>query len=124
MKQISSISDAELTIMKIIWKYPNITANKIIEQLSDKTKWKPNTVKTLINRLLKKNVIGFNKEGKEYYYYAIVQEKSYINAESNSFLNKIFNGSVISMVLNFVDNKKLSENEIKELKDILNKNRE
>ncbi|ADK15574.1 MULTISPECIES: BlaI/MecI/CopY family transcriptional regulator [Clostridium] len=124
MKETSSISDAELTIMKIIWKNPNITANKIIEQLSDKTKWKPNTVKTLINRLLKKNVIGFNKEGKEYFYYAVVQEESYINAESNSFLNKIFNGSVISMVLNFVDNKKLSKNEIKELKDILNKNRE
>ncbi|AZV57457.1 BlaI/MecI/CopY family transcriptional regulator [Clostridium sp. AWRP] len=124
MNEISSISDAELTIMKIIWKSPNITANKIIEQLSDKTKWKPNTVKTLINRLLKKNVIGFNKEGKEYYYYAVVQEENYINAESNSFLNKIFNGSVISMVLNFVENKKLSESEIKELKDILNKKHE
>ncbi|OBR96480.1 MULTISPECIES: BlaI/MecI/CopY family transcriptional regulator [Clostridium] len=124
MKEIPSISDAELTIMKIIWENPNITANKIIKQLSDKTKWKPNTVKTLINRLLRKNVIGFNKEGKEYYYYAVVQEENYINAESNSFLNKIFNGSVISMVLNFVENKKLSEGEIKELKDILNKKHE
>lgn len=123
MKEIPSISDSELTIMKIIWKKPNITANKIIEQLEDKIQWKPNTVKTLINRLLNKKVISFNKEGKEYYYYALVEEESYINEESSSFLNKIFNGSVSSMVLNFVKNKKISDEEIEELKDILNKAR-
>lgn len=123
MKEIPSISDSELTIMKIIWKKPNITANNIIEQLEDKTEWKPNTVKTLINRLLNKKAIGFNKEGKEYYYYALVEEESYINAESSSFLNKVFNGSVSSMVLNFVKNKKISDKEIEELKDILDKAR-
>ncbi len=121
MNKIPSISDAELEIMKIIWKNAHITANNIVEQLQNKTEWKPNTVKTLINRLLKKNVLGFNKEGKEYYYYALVEEESYINAESNSFLKKLFNGSINSMMLNFVNSKKLSNKEIEELKDILNK---
>lgn len=116
-----SISDAELEVMKIIWKNPNVTANSIIDELESKTDWKPNTVKTLINRLLKKKVISFNKKGKEYYYYALLEEKTYMNAESESFLKKLFNGSINSMVLDFVKSKKLSKKEIEELKDILNK---
>ena len=121
MNENLSISDAELEVMKIIWKNPNVTANSIIDELESKTDWKPNTVKTLINRLLKKKVISFNKKGKEYYYYAILEEKTYMNAESESFLKKLFNGSINSMVLDFVKSKKLSKKEIEELKDILNK---
>lgn len=121
MDENLSISDAELEVMKIIWKNPNVTANSIIDELESKTDWKPNTVKTLINRLLKKKVISFNKKGKEYYYYALLEEKTYMNAESESFLKKLFNGSINSMVLDFVKSKKLSKKEIEELKDILNK---
>jgi len=121
MNEKLSISDAELEVMKIIWKNPNVTANSIIDELESKTDWKPNTVKTLINRLLKKKVISFNKKGKEYYYYALLEEKTYMNAESESFLKKLFNGSINSMVLDFVKSKKLSKKEIEELKDILNK---
>lgn len=121
MNEKLSISDAELEVMKIIWKNPNVTANSIIDELESKTDWKPNTVKTLINRLLKKKVISFNKKGKEYYYYALLEEKTYMNTESESFLKKLFNGSINSMVLDFVKSKKLSKKEIEELKDILNK---
>lgn len=121
MNEKLSISDAELEVMKIIWKNPNVTANSIIDELESKTDWKPNTVKTLINRLLKKKVISFNKKGKEYYYYALLEEKTYMNEESESFLKKLFNGSINSMVLDFVKSKKLSKKEIEELKDILNK---
>lgn len=121
MNENLSISDAELEVMKIIWKKPNVTANSIINELESKTDWKPNTVKTLINRLLKKKAVSFNKKGKEYYYYALLEEKAYMNAESESFLKKLFNGSINSMVLDFVKSKKLSKKEIKELKDILSK---
>ncbi len=121
MKNNISISDAELEVMKIIWRTSEITANRIIEKLENKSRWKPNTIKTLINRLLKKDIISFRKDGKEYYYHALISENDYINEESKSFLNKIFNGSINSMVLNFVNNKKLSNDEIEELKGILTK---
>lgn len=121
MNKIPSISDAEFQVMKIIWKNPNITANNIIDKLQDETEWKPNTIKTLINRLLKKNAIGFKKEGKEYYYYALLEEETYMCVESNSFLKKVFDNSIKSMMLNFVNNKKLSKKEIQELREILDK---
>ncbi|APM37721.1 BlaI/MecI/CopY family transcriptional regulator [Clostridium kluyveri] len=120
MRKVVAISDAELEIMKIIWKSPNITANKIIEKLKGKTEWKPNTIKTLINRLLNKGAIDFQKEGKEYYYYNLINEEEYKISESKSFLNKIFNGSLNLMLLNFIKTKNLSEKDIEELKKILN----
>lgn len=119
MRKIVTISDAELEIMKIIWKNPNITANKIIEKLKGKTEWKPNTIKTLINRLLNKKAVDFYKEGKEYYYYSLINEEEYKILESKSFLNKIFNGSMNLMLMNFIKTKNLSEKDIEELKKIL-----
>ncbi|BAH05405.1 hypothetical protein CKR_0354 [Clostridium kluyveri NBRC 12016] len=120
LRKVVAISDAELEIMKIIWKSPNITANKIIEKLKGKTEWKPNTIKTLINRLLNKGAIDFQKEGKEYYYYNLINEEEYKISESKSFLNKIFNGSLNLMLMNFIKTKNLSEKDIEELKKILN----
>lgn len=121
MKENHNISDSELEIMKIIWDNPKITANKIAEELDSSFHWAHTTTKTLINRLLKKGEIGFEKLGKEYNYYPLIDKNNYINIESKSFLKKIFNGSINSMLLNYVKNEKLSEKEIDELKNILNK---
>lgn len=120
---VPSISDAELEIMKLIWRDKKTTTNKIIEELADEFEWKPNTVKTLVNRLLNKNAIGFEKAGKEYYYYPKVMEEEYIKKESESFINKLFNGSINSMLLNFVKNEKISAKDIEDLQDILNKHK-
>lgn len=124
MKELPKISDAEWEVMKIIWSNPKTTSGYIIENLKDKEQWKPATIKSLISRLLNKKAIDFDKNGKEYLYYALISEEECAKEESNSFLNKVFNGSVNSMLLNFVKSQKLSENDIEELRDILNKSSE
>ncbi|MFL0245624.1 BlaI/MecI/CopY family transcriptional regulator [Candidatus Clostridium stratigraminis] len=124
MPETPRISDAEWEVMKIIWSNPNITANKIVENLEDNAEWKPSTIKSLINRLLKKQAIGFKKVGKEYFYYTLVLEEDCIKAESESFVKKVFDGSINSMILNFVKSNKLSENDIAELRQILDKSQE
>ncbi|WPC44001.1 BlaI/MecI/CopY family transcriptional regulator [Clostridium sp. JS66] len=120
MCKIPKISDAEWTIMKIIWKNSQATSAYIIQSLKDKNKWKPATIKTLINRLLNKKAIGFNKVGNEYYYFPLISEDECIKLESNSFINKVFNGSIKSMILAFVESKEISKKDIEELKKILN----
>ena len=119
LKKLPKISDAEWEVMKIIWKNDSITSTKIIKKLQEKTNWKASTIKTLINRLLNKEAINFTKEGKEYYYFSIISEEDCIKEESEGFLNKVFNGSLNSMVINFVKSQKLTEDEINELKSIL-----
>ena len=119
MKELPKISDSEWEIIKIIWQNDSITSTKIINELQEKTNWKSSTIKTLINRLLNKEAISFTKKGKEYYYFSIVSEEECIKEESKSFLSKVFNGSLNSMVVNFVKSQKLTKTEIDELKSIL-----
>jgi len=119
MYEIPKITNAEWEIMKIIWTNPEISSIKIIQELKDKSEWKPATVKTLINRLLNKNVIGFNKLGYEYLYFPLVSEEECIKSESKSFVNRVFNGSIKSMLLTFAQSEEISETDIAELKNIL-----
>ena len=60
MADIPKISESEWEVMKIIWNKNPCSANEIIKILEGSTEWKPKTVKSLISRLLNKNVIGFN----------------------------------------------------------------
>lgn len=120
MSEIPKISEAEWQILKIIWNKPNITSTQIIKELENKEDWKASTIKSLINRLLNKDAISFEKSGKEYLYYAIIAEDECVIKESKSFLNRVFDGSINSMLLNFVKSEKLSQSEIEELKNILN----
>lgn len=119
------ISESEWEVMKIIWGKKEVTSNEIIEELKYKKDWKAATVKTLINRLLNKEAISFNKKGKEYIYYPLIEEEKTVIEESMSFINRVFNGSISDLLLNFVKSEKLTEEDIDELKEILNsKNRE
>ncbi|MBW9153168.1 BlaI/MecI/CopY family transcriptional regulator [Clostridium estertheticum] len=120
MYKMSKISNAEWEIMKIIWNNSEISSINIIKELKDKSEWKPATVKSLINRLLNKNIIGFNKLGYEYLYYPLVSEDECIKLESFAFVNRVFNGSIKSMLLTFAQSDELSELDIQDLKDILN----
>lgn len=120
MSKVPKISNAEWEVMKIIWTHSEITSTNIINELKNKAQWKPSTIKSLINRLLNKNAIGFNKLGNEYLYFPLVSEDECIKLESQSFVNRVFNGSVKSMLLTFVESTEISDRDIDELKSILN----
>ena len=118
MKQ--NISESELEVMKILWKVNEATSAEIIESLKDKSEWKPKTIQTLITRLVSKDFIRVDKTNKKAYIYsANISEHEYKNYASKSFLEKLYSGSINKMVLSFVKDKKLSKEEIEELKDIL-----
>ncbi|MBZ9618270.1 BlaI/MecI/CopY family transcriptional regulator [Clostridium estertheticum] len=123
MYKIPKITNAEWEIMKIIWINPKITAINITNELNDKFEWKLATVKTLINRLLTKSAIGFNKVGYEYLYFPLVSENECIKSERKSFINRVFNGSMQSLLLNFTQSQEISETDIEELITILEQSR-
>ena len=120
MKNIPRISNAEWAIMKQLWAQHPQTANKIAESLCQEMDWKPKTVKTLINRLLAKEVIGFTKKGREYYYFPKAEEDSCIREASRNFLHRVFDGAVKPMLASLIENESLSAQDIRDLKKILN----
>lgn len=115
------ISDSEWEIIKIIWSNPNCTAMFIIEKLKNNREWKPKTVKTLIRRLVDKGAIGYEQDGREYKYYSLIDEKECKVQEGKSFIERVYNGSIKAMVLNFIESENLSKKDIEDLRDVLNK---
>ena len=114
---IVKISDAEYEIMEIIWEAEGeVTTAEIIEKL-EKDKWKHTTILTLASRLVDKNVLRVRKEGRINYYSPTISKDEYKSYQADDFLDEMYGGSVKSLVASLYDNKKISEEDIKELKD-------
>lgn len=120
MSEQPSISEAEWKIMKLLWKKAPQPAYDLALQLSETEKWNPRTVKTLLNRLLNKGALKFETYKNLYLYTPAVAEKHCVKAETQSFLDQVFDGSLSTMMLHFAQNQKMSKSEIQELKDVLN----
>ncbi|MBL9169785.1 MAG: BlaI/MecI/CopY family transcriptional regulator [Verrucomicrobiales bacterium] len=119
MKPTPRISDTEWEIMKLCWASSPRTAQDIIDELSSSDDWHPKTVKTFLNRLVKKGALGFEKEGRIYLYRPLVTERECVAAASESFLDRIFGGSLKPMLAHFVEHRKLSKEELAELRRML-----
>ena len=119
MKNSFSISEAEYQVMKLIWDRAPVSTKEVTEILADESSWKPKTIQTLLSRLVKKGAIGYKKEGRVFVYTPLIKEEDYVEQESSSFLNKFYDGALNSMVVNFLEQDKLTENDIDELKKIL-----
>ncbi|ASS68088.1 MULTISPECIES: BlaI/MecI/CopY family transcriptional regulator [unclassified Paenibacillus] len=121
MSAFPHITEAESEIMKLLWQKEPLSAQEIIAELSRQMKWSDQTVKTFINRLHKKNAIRFEKAGRNYLYYPLVSHAEYLKAENKSFLDRVYNGAVGMLFARFIQEEKLSDQDIEELQKLLEK---
>jgi BlaI family penicillinase repressor len=122
MKKIPRISETEWEVMKVVWARGPCTAGEIIDALVRTAPGRhPKTIKTYIGRLTAKKALGFRREGRGYLYRSLVTETECVKAVSESFLERVFGGSLQPMLAHFVQQKKLSAAELRELKQLLNK---
>ena len=120
MKSIPRITETEWELMQIVWARGPATAQEIVNALVVcDVSWHPKTARTLLNRLVKKQALGYRKEGRTYVYRPLVTEGDCVGAESTSFLDRVFGGSLKPMLAHFVEREKLTLKEINELKALL-----
>jgi BlaI family penicillinase repressor len=113
------ISEAEWKVMKVLWKESPLPAYDIVQALSRTEDWHPNTVKTLLSRLHKKKAVGVKRYKNLFLYHPLVTQEDCIHAESESFLDRVFGGSVKPLLVHFARKQKLSAADLEELKRIL-----
>lgn len=121
MSDLPQISEAEYEVMKIVWKHAPINTNEITEKLLQSTNWSPKTIQTLIKRLVTKGALTYEKQSRVFVYTPLVKESEYICQESNSFLNRYYDGDITAMLSAYIDNDKLTEPEIETLRSLLSK---
>ena len=119
MRELPQISEAEFEVMKVVWKYAPINTNEITEKLTQTTNWSPKTIQTLIKRLVSKKALTYEKQSRVFVYTPLVKEDEYIRRESNTFLNRFYDGNITSMLASYIEDDKLSETELDTLRSLL-----
>lgn len=111
-----SITEAEFDIMKVLWERGTATSQEILKGVSGDENKNRNTVKTLLLRLISKGAVEYEKiSARTYRYKPVITEQEYIAQSSRHFLDKLFDGSAKKLILNFVEQDKISKVELEEL---------
>lgn len=119
MEEIKRLPESELEIMQIIWKNSAPASRVDIEQALQETHpLAPTTILTLLTRLCEKGFLSFKKEGRSNLYEPLITEKEYLAAESRSFLDRVFHGSVASFATALCDSG-VTKEELEELRRLL-----
>ena len=116
-----SISDSELEVLKELWDSPALTARQLTDRVLARTDWGEPTVKTLLLRLLRKKAVKRTRSDKVFLYSAEIGQEEYKYLAGRSLLNRLFNGVAGDFLTCLVNHEKLSEEEIKSLKELLDK---
>jgi len=120
MKTVPRISDTEWEVMRIIWGRHPITASEIIDALiAQDPSWHPKTARTLLARLVRKKALDYEASGRTYVYSPLVSEPECITTASESFLDRVFGGSLTPMLAHFVERRKLTREDLEELSQLL-----
>ncbi len=113
------ISEAESVVMDVLWQRQPCAAEDVVAALAKTQHWQEATIKTLLNRLLKKGAIKAAKDGRRYLYTPTLQREDWVLDESQGLLERLFDGRVAPLVAHFSEHRKLSSKDIAELRTLL-----
>jgi BlaI family transcriptional regulator, penicillinase repressor len=114
-----SISVAESAVMEIMWRKSPIATEEVVEALAHQRKWREATVKTLVNRLLRKGAIRAARDGRRYLYSPVLTREQWLSDESESLVERLFGGRIAPLVSHFSRHRLLSQKDITELRQII-----
>ena len=102
------ITDAEWEVMRVVWANSEVTSKFVAEVLCEKMNWKQATIKTLLNRLLEKNILKKREIGNKYIYLTDFTEKEVANSYILGTFDKICKTKVGEMIGKVIENSELS----------------
>ena len=113
------ISDAEWTVMKVLWDKGASTVAEVVKELEGRLHWKPRTVQTLIRRLADKGALVVETIGREFRYSPAVAQDQCQHEESRSFLDRVFNGRLTPFVAGLMEREDVSKDDLAALRQML-----
>ena len=116
---MAKISAAESQVMEAVWRAGQLTADEIVAQVGQPQGWGEATVKTLINRLLKKKALLSERSEGRTRYRALVSRTDYVQGESQGLLDRLFEGQLSPLVAHYAKHKALSADDIARLKRLI-----
>lgn len=115
------ISEAESVVLQALWRSSPLTAEDVFAAVAEDQDWQAPTVKTLLNRLLKKGAITARRDGRRFLYIPVLDRETWLAQQSQGLLDRFFGGRVGPMVAHFSERGRLTEKDVAELREILEK---
>lgn len=113
------ISDAESVVMQALWAASPLAAEEVFAAVAPGQGWQEPTVKTLLNRLLKKGAISAERDGRRFLYSPVLRREQWLRQESEGLVDRLFGGRVAPLVAQFSAQRKLSKKDLAELRRLL-----
>ena len=113
------ISDAEQAVMEVLWTEAPLTAQEVAERVDPARGWSATTVKTLLGRLLAKNVIAHQEDGRRYRYRPLIARGDYVAGESRRLIDRLFGGRLTPLVAHLAERDALSPQDLAEIEALL-----
>lgn len=112
------LNASEWRVLQTLWGHAPQTLMQLIANLQRTTDWSQSTIKTLVSRMTEKGVLRFEGE-RPRLYYPNVQKEDAAFSETKQLLSRAFGGNFGLLMSNFIDNAKLSKDDLAELYDML-----
>lgn len=116
----STISDSEWEIMRIIWTIEPVSFTKIIQELQAKKDWSESTIKTLLRRLVNKNLLNTTKEGRHFVYSAKVNQAQVMTEAAQELLDRMCNMHKGEVILQLLADSPISKSDLAKMKQVIN----
>jgi predicted transcriptional regulator len=113
------ISEAEHAVMEVLWDRSPLTAAEVCDAVCEQRDWSMPTVKTLLSRLVAKNAVATEPDGRRFLYTPVLQKADYIGTESRRLVDRLFGGRAAPLFAHLAEREALTEKDIDEMEALL-----
>jgi len=117
--QPERISEAEQAVMEALWQRSPLTAQEVCEQVCTPRGWTLATVKTLLSRLVVKQAVATEPDGKRFLYSPRLARADYLGTESRRLVDRLFGGRAGPLFAHLAQAEALTREDIAEIEALL-----
>lgn len=118
---MKTLSEAEWNIMESLWEASPKVGSQIVADMGGRIGWSRSTTLTMLKRMTEKGLLSCRDNGQMKEYSALIEREDAVKKETESFLQRVYHGSISMLVSGFVERKRLSPEELAELRQILDR---
>jgi len=113
------ITEAELAVMEALWLRSPLTATEVSDTVGRARGWSLATVKTLLSRLVAKQAIATEPDGRRYLYTPRIARTEYLGGESKRLVDRLFGGRAAPLFAQLAEDEALTEADLAEIEALL-----
>jgi predicted transcriptional regulator len=113
------ISEAEHAVMEALWERAPLTATEVADFVGEERGWSLPTVKTLLSRLVTKQAVSTEPDGRRFLYRPLLERSDYVGGESRRLVERLFGGRAAPLIAHLAENEALSDQDIAEIEALL-----